>query len=777
MKKTVGFILGMCLLMGSITFAQAEPDAVNSAGYGSTYVIKSDGSLWGCGSQYVGNGKGYKEKQISFVQIMENVKSVSCGGFQNTVAVKQDKTLWGWGSFDGYPEEKEEYDPTFLTPTKLSIDNVVKASNSNRFILALKEDKTLWICGDMIRGDGTEKMASSKKGFEKVAEHVVTMFATDESVFYITEDGKLWGYGKNHHAQIGNGAKKGDPLSKKDFVTKPFQILEDVKYVTGNKDSGVMMAIRKDNSLYAWGEDGFYTEENGWVEDAGKPYRVMDSVKSCAVNGDAAFVTKLDNSLWSWGRSYDDKKVSNEKSIRKIGEDVLSVTLGERHASILKTDNSLWTMGGAYRGGLGYEIKATWRTPLTKILDNVMDKPADWANDIVKKAIGEKLIPETLQNNYTKPITREEFCILAIRMIEVKSGIQIQDYLKNLGTEAAPVGTFEDCDTYEVRAAKVLGITKGTSQTTFEPHKILTRQEAATLLTNTALACGRHVNLSTPAYKDASEIADWAKPYTGYVYDIGVMKGIGNNQFAPKMSYQRQQAFITMYKIWQAIDKVNPQNVKIDKGEKQPEKNESNDKDTQEQQSIDDIKAALTYKPYEEDYMATFQGTYTTKEKKERIEKSIYYRCIQPHMNVQIREDDYRDGKIASIKIYNDPADVTFIRMYKYSNYAETVEGDQLSVQYLNPNVFDTLEKNEENKEFHAEYKYVDNEKVLYTLQVKKDFTKIEQWFSLKYNMPIRYRKETGTTEKDHAVEEWKLLTVKESYDILDFIFDESKIK
>lgn len=192
---------------------------------------------------------------------------------------------------------------------------------------------------------------------------------------------------------------------------------------------------------------------------------------------------------------------------------------------------------------------------------DLMDAPADWATDEVNLSIGENLIPEDMQKNYTQSVTREEFCILAIRMIEVKSDMTIDDYLSAVGTEIAPSGTFVDCDTKEVLAAKALGITDGTSPTTFDPDRLLRREEAAKFLTTTAMACGQDVTLSTPAYSDIDTIASWAQPYTGYVYDINVMKGVGDNQFDPMGSYQRQQAMVTMYRLWTAIEAVNTDNV------------------------------------------------------------------------------------------------------------------------------------------------------------------------------------------------------------------------
>lgn len=559
MKRVITILISLSLLLSMATsvYAGGEAGAINSSNYGNTYVIKNDGSLWGWGNEYVGNGNKYK--QVEPIKIMEDVRSVSAGTW-NTVAVKKDDTLWGFGySLEGYPTGTNELDPTLLSPTQLAIDNVKTAATSGSYILVLKHDGTLWVCGDMYIGDGTETKANQKDGFKKITDGVVDMHAGGSTVFFIKEDNTLWGYGDNSDAQLANMTTDGD--TNTDMELTMMEILDDVTFVTANKEGDLVMAIRLDNSLYAWGDGGLYTEEQGWVENAGSPYKVMDGVKYCASEGENAFIIKTDGSLWAWGYSFQGKSVSNTQAPYKVTDAVSSLTVGERHASIIKTDNSLWVMGGNYRDGLGYDSKEIWYTPLTHLLDNVQDAPAGWAYEEVEKAIGEQLIPDNMQGDYTKPITREEFCILAIRMIEVKSGMDIDTYLAAVGTRIAPAGTFTDCDTKEVRAAKTLGITDGIGDGKFAPDNLLTREQAAKFLTTTALACGRTATLSTPAYADIDTIAGWAQPYTGYVYDINVMKGVGSNKFNPKGSYQRQQAFMTMYRIWQAIDAVDTDNV------------------------------------------------------------------------------------------------------------------------------------------------------------------------------------------------------------------------
>jgi|LSQX01.2.fsa_nt_gb alpha-tubulin suppressor-like RCC1 family protein len=555
MKKLLSVLLASMLLAAMLVqpaMALGETGSVVSVGFNTTYVIKNDGTLWGCGKDYVGTGGGFGDPETEMTHITDDVRSVSANA-NTTLVVKKDNTLWGWGYLYGYPRTPDEKDPEFLYPTKLNIDDVKSVSAGYYYMLVLKNDNTLWISGEMYKGDGTETWAYEPVGFEKIADNVIDMFAATEAVLYVKDDNTLWGYGESRKAVLGYREDGPDYL-------EPKKILDDVKYISANEAATAVCAIRLDNSLWAWSDDGLWTDNKGWVDDKLNVYKVTENVKMAIINSSNGFVVKNDNTLWGWGYSYQGADVNNDRILRKISDNVSSISHGYRHLAIIKTDNTLWTMGG--NTALGYSSEDYWYNPLTKIMNNVQDSPSSWAVAEVEGAINAGLIPNDMQGNYTKTVTREEFCILAIRMIETRAGMDIGAYLDMVGVEIAPSGTFEDCDTYEVRAAKALGITDGTSATTFTPDKELTRQEAAKFLTATAIACGYNVTLSTPGFSDSSAIADWAKPYIGYVFDIGVMSGVGSNRFDPLGSYQRQQAFMTMYRIWQVIAEINADTAK-----------------------------------------------------------------------------------------------------------------------------------------------------------------------------------------------------------------------
>ncbi len=178
------------------------------------------------------------------------------------------------------------------------------------------------------------------------------------------------------------------------------------------------------------------------------------------------------------------------------------------------------------------------------------DTPDTWAADEVTKAINNKLVPAALQNKYKEKITRKDFCDLAISLVESKLGKSIDEILSSKGLSISEK-TFNDTTDKNILAAYALLIVKGKGDG-FDPNGYITRQEAAVMLANTAVALGIDINSKEASFQDSSSIATWAKAAVNYVSSSNVMKGT-NNGFEAKANYTRQQAFITIFRLFEAI--------------------------------------------------------------------------------------------------------------------------------------------------------------------------------------------------------------------------------
>ncbi len=88
----------------------------------------------------------------------------------------------------------------------------------------------------------------------------------------------------------------------------------------------------------------------------------------------------------------------------------------------------------------------------------------------------------------------------------------------------------------EILKAYQVGITAGASATTFEPNKLINREQVATMLSRAIRIMVPTADFSTdgaPTFKDEKNISTWALEHVKYMSKIGIIKGIDGN-FMPK---------------------------------------------------------------------------------------------------------------------------------------------------------------------------------------------------------------------------------------------------
>ena len=181
----------------------------------------------------------------------------------------------------------------------------------------------------------------------------------------------------------------------------------------------------------------------------------------------------------------------------------------------------------------------------------VLNEKADfqastWAQNELAEAEKLNLIPDSLKNgDLTKSITREEFAEVSVKAYEALTG-----------KKATPVASnpFVDTKNTEVLKAYNLGITTGTSATTFEPNALLNREQAATMLTRTykkatidgwTIADDSKFPLEytkSNTFADDKDISSWAKDSVYFMNANGIINGVGDNKFAPKNTTSAEEA-------------------------------------------------------------------------------------------------------------------------------------------------------------------------------------------------------------------------------------------
>ena len=191
-------------------------------------ALKNDGSVWMMGSTY----KGSMAREDStaggtlvneMTKIMDGCTDIATGrGF--TMALKSDGTLYGWGSND-YAALGAHWNTTYTASPIVVATGVrsVEAGNHNAYFI--KNDNSLWVTGNgqqgqRGQGDNTiyyDTVTKTEKLHQYYPERVDTdvrsVSAGVNHVLYLKNDGTMWGCGNDSGYKMGRGDVWGSTIT------------------------------------------------------------------------------------------------------------------------------------------------------------------------------------------------------------------------------------------------------------------------------------------------------------------------------------------------------------------------------------------------------------------------------------------------------------------------------------------------------------------------------------------------------------------------------------
>lgn len=172
---------------------------------------------------------------------------------------------------------------------------------------------------------------------------------------------------------------------------------------------------------------------------------------------------------------------------------------------------------------------------------------SDWARSGVTEAADAGIVPDTLPADYTAPITRAQFCAIAVRLYETGTGAEI-----------AGRSGFSDTNDVNVEKMAFLGVVDGIGGGRFDPDGTLTREQAAAILVRLAGAMGQPLPESPSTFSDSGDVSGWAKAAVGQVQAAGIMNGTSATAFSPKGSYTIEQSILTMLRTAKTVENGIP---------------------------------------------------------------------------------------------------------------------------------------------------------------------------------------------------------------------------
>ncbi|MDR2166289.1 MAG: hypothetical protein LBE35_00385 [Clostridiales bacterium] len=235
-----------------------------AAGSTSSFAITTDNVLWGWGASALGELSDLARQQLQAsdrVRIMDNVAQVSI--LSNTVkAVRTDGTLWGWGSIMG---------------AQIYMNTIRAAGVEVRQLSRWRDTPLLFISTPV-----------------QIFENVAYVSTGTLHTMAITTDGVLWGWGANHHGQIGDGTVISRAAPGQRF--HPVRIMDNVVSVSTPADIATT-AITADGSLWVWGFSGIFDFIEG-RESIPTPMRVTEDIASIPAES-LAITTRGDLLTWT----------------------------------------------------------------------------------------------------------------------------------------------------------------------------------------------------------------------------------------------------------------------------------------------------------------------------------------------------------------------------------------------------------------------------------------------------------------------------------------------
>ena len=289
-----------------------------NAGDGQFQAVKTDGTLWRAGWNYLGAlGQGDSTSHSSPIQIGTDTDWLYCSGRLTAGAVKTDGTLWTWGRND-YGQLGQNNQTPYYSPKQVGSQSTWKN-----------------LCMEGLCNFGTKT------------------------------DGTLWAWGVGEHGSLGlNGAGPGHKYSS------PKQVGTDTtwRYVHTDESTN-STGIKTDGTLCVWGlnsEGGLGLNDQ---TSRSSPTQIPGTDWVYGLQNQASGIyLKTDGTLWTCGGNSQGQlghnNETNYSSPRQIpGTDWTAIGQGGNSAFCAIKGGGLYTWGYNASGQLGQDNRTEYSSP------------------------------------------------------------------------------------------------------------------------------------------------------------------------------------------------------------------------------------------------------------------------------------------------------------------------------------------------------------------------------------------------------------------------------
>lgn len=170
----------------------------------------------------------------------------------------------------------------------------------------------------------------------------------------IAQDGTLWAWGDNSSGQLGNNIATGNLMN-------PLQISSNPNWAFVSAGEFYSLAIKKDGTLWAWGNNSYGQLGNGNTVQQNIPVQIGTDTNWIGIYAgyQHSVAKKVNKTVWAWGRNtygqIGNNTTTDQLTPLQVGTDTnwQSVSLGRTHTVALKNNGQLWSWGRNNYGQLG----------------------------------------------------------------------------------------------------------------------------------------------------------------------------------------------------------------------------------------------------------------------------------------------------------------------------------------------------------------------------------------------------------------------------------------
>jgi alpha-tubulin suppressor-like RCC1 family protein len=363
--QNAGGCLGDSTIITRITTVQSyTPSGIIeiAAGYYHSLFLRNDGTVWACGGNNHGQlGDGTTTSRRYPIQIpgLSNIVAIAAGTY-HSLFLKSDGTVWGCGSdYNGQLGDYSQYTDRLSPVLVSSISNVKAIAAGGDASLFLKNDSTVWGCGDGSHGQLGNASAGQFTTYARqdtLYTGVIALSTGTSHSLFLKNNGTVWGCGYNNYGALGIGATQS---------TGGMQLPGLSGILSIHAGNNLSFFIKSDSTVLGCGNNRFGELGDGTTNDRTTviPIPGLTSIADISGNtGGHCICAKSDGTVLTWGwnrygqlgdgailQRYTSVSVDNLTGI-------IQVEAGgylSKNSLFLKYDGTVWGCGWNENGQLG----------------------------------------------------------------------------------------------------------------------------------------------------------------------------------------------------------------------------------------------------------------------------------------------------------------------------------------------------------------------------------------------------------------------------------------